>query len=329
MLYSAWKNFYQHTVTSASSVNTRMQSTPNTKTTNSITAQYLSKFLLLCFWCIGQLPLAFGLKLGHWFGLLSFWVLPRRRNIAAANIKLCFPELNEQAQQTLVKHCLIANIQGFFESAKAWWGNMQPILDQCDFIGYEHLAALESKQEACLLIGAHFTTLDMGGRIIGEVSPISILYRPMNNQVFDEAIFKARSQIYHSVMDKNKMRSLVRALKQKQTLWYPADQDYGMKDSVFASFFGIQAASLATTSGLATMGKCKLLGLFHHRLPDNRYRIEVCPIEVSDLSDPVATAQAVNDTTEAGIRKFPEQYMWVHRRFKTRPPGSDQSIYDT
>ena len=114
------------------------------------------------------------------------------------------------------------------------------------------------------------------------------------------------------------MRDLVRSVRQCETLWYPADQDYGPKDSVFAPFFDVPAASLATTAGLAKLCDYQLLTVYHHRLASGRYRIEFREIK-TDAVDAVGIASAANEAIEAGIRMYPAQYMWIHRRFKTRP----------
>jgi len=283
-------------------------------------ATYFTTVLSLAvLWTLAQLPLKALLKFSGWLGTLSYFTMKRRTAIARQNIRACFPELTNSQQEAITKACIIENIRGVFESAKAWWGNMQPILDEAEVHGLDILKEATHEQKGCLLVGAHFTTLDMGGRVLAELWPVDILYRPFNNPVYDQAVFKARAKIYNRTIDKKRMRDLVRSLQSGHTLWYPADQDYGAKDSVFASFFNINAASLATTAGLAKRCHGHVVGLFHHRTHDNRYRIEFKRMDNFPTHDPIAAATQANATIEAGIRLAPAQYMWVHRRFKTRP----------
>jgi len=282
----------------------------------------LGSYLCLgLFWCVAQLPHAMNLQIGRGLGLMSYWLMPRRRAIAEKNINACFSELNAVERQDLARECMIANVQGLLESAKGWWGNTQSILDTASVVGQQHIHQLAQDNSGCILIGGHYTTLDLAGHILGEIWPITILYRPFNNPIFDAAILKARAKNYAEVIDKNKMRHLVRSVQQGGVLWYPADQDYGAKDSVFAPFFGLEAASLATTAGLVKMCRCPVLCLYHHRLPDNTYQLEIRRLDDFDAENSIHAATQVNQAIETGIRQFPAQYMWVHRRFKTRPAG--------
>lgn len=277
-----------------------------------------------CLWLVAQLPLPWMLAFGRGSGRLLYHVMQRRTNITRQNIHACFPNLDKELQEKLTRECIIENICGLFESAKAWWGNMQPILDETEVHGLHILQEAAKAGTGVLLIGAHYTTLDMGGRIVSSFWPVTILYRPFNNAFYDKIILNRRKSFYDKVIEKNRMRDLVRALQQGATLWYPADQDYGVKDSVFATFFGIQAATLATTAGLAKLCRGQVVGLFHHRLPDNRYRIEFHQMDDFPAQDTEAAATQANAMIEKGVNLNPAQYMWVHRRFKTRPAGEPE-----
>ncbi len=284
---------------------------------------YLGVFIL---WCLAHLPLSWLIKIGYGLGWLLYKLVKRRTSITRKNIELSFPDLNPEQREALTLKCIQENTCGLFESAKGWWGNMQPILDQTEVHGIDIIQKAAAEGRGVLLIGAHFTTLDMGGRIISELWPINILYRPFNNPIFDRFILKARRSFYKDVIDKSRMRDLVRSLQKGGTLWYPADQDYGPKDSVFAPFFNIQAATLATTAGLAKMARGHVVGLYHHRMPDNHYRIEFVEMPDFPTEDPQAAATQANAMLEKGISLYPAQYMWVHRRYKTRPEG-EEKIY--
>lgn len=288
----------------------------------------LTSLSLGLLWCLAQLPLPWLIQLGRFLGAGMYILLKRRTAITRRNIQASFPELTKDQQEAITKECILENICGVLESAKAWWGNVQPIIDEAQVVGIDIIQDALNSKEGCLLIGAHFSTLDMGGRVLSEVCALNILYRPFNNATYDAAVLKARKNFYSQVIEKNRMRDLVRSIQKGGILWYPADQDYGAKDSVFAPFFGVQAATLKTTAGLAKMCKGHVVALYHHRLPDNRYSIEFRSMPDFPINDPTAAAVRANEFIEAGIRINPAQYMWVHRRFKTRPEG-EPNFYST
>lgn len=284
---------------------------------------------LALLWLIAKMPFKVQLGFGKLLGGLLYVVAKRRRHITEVNIKFCFPELSAEQQQTLVKNTLIANATGIVETALGWWGSDKLLKPLVEIKGLEHVKAAQEKGKGILLLGAHFTTLDLIGRFFGYYLDFDITYRQHNNPVMEHFITGLRKKRIKNVIERKQMRRVLKSLKQNRMVWYAGDQDYGPKHAVFAPFFGITAATISATSRLAAYNQSPVLLASHYRKADNSgYVIEIsAPFESIPSGDDVADATLINKEFEIAIRKHPEQYMWVHRRFKTRPDGS-KNFYD-
>ncbi|MES2662345.1 MAG: lipid A biosynthesis acyltransferase [Pseudomonadota bacterium] len=268
----------------------------------------------------GKLPFPWPIRIGRAVAPLIVPLLKKRKHIAHVNLKLAYPELSELQHVKLLHNTMQENIIGLFETAFGWWGNLNSI--QIHAKGFEKLRELHTSGRGVLLVGAHYTSLDLGGAIVANLLkiPVSVLYRPNNNPTIDQIILERRQKLYQQVIPKNDMRRMIRLLRNGGTLWYPADQDHGKKHSVFAPFFGQQAASLIMTTKLAQASGCAVMILGYFRDEKNHYHIEcIGPLNNYPSNDLVADATQINQSLEYFIRKKPSQYMWVHRRFKTQP----------
>lgn len=277
---------------------------------------------------VAALPFRAKLIAGRALGFLGYHLIKKRRHIVETNIRLCFPELDTQQQQKMVKQTFASNGIGFFEIAWGWWANIDDIKNRYDVTGLEHLEAAKADGSGVLLIGAHYVNLDLGGVMVNDVSPIDTIYRKNNNPVLEYVITKGRERTYDSVLERKDMRTIVRKLREGRTVWYSPDQDFGRNQAVFAPFFGVEAATLVTTSRLAKMGKAKPVGVAHYRNPvTHQYHVVYTPVSDEFPSgDDLKDATIINAMLEKAIRVYPDQYMWVHRRFKTRPEG-EASLY--
>ncbi len=268
------------------------------------------------------LPAQWRKHIARTFGLTLYRLASRRRHITETNIKLCFPELTLQEQDQLVKQVFIENMLGLLETGLPLWGNREKLRSKVSFDGMETLEAAYAQGKGVILVGAHYSSLDLGGFLFSLFSPVDVLYRPHKNLLFNHFLVHSRRQFCNEVIPKNDMRAIIRCLKQGSVFWYPADQDYGAKHSVFAPFFGVNAATINVTSRLAKVNASPTLIFSCHRTSDNRYHIRVTPpLDNMPSGNDVADATQVNRGLEAEIRRYPAQYMWVHRRFKTRPNG--------
>lgn len=286
---------------------------------------WLSWFGIFILRIVAALPFRAKLIAGRGLGFLGFHLIKKRRHIVETNIRLCFPELNAEQQKKMVRETFTSNGIGFFEIAWGWWANIDDIKNRYDVTGLEHLEAAKADGSGVLLIGAHYVNLDLGGVMVNDASPIDTIYRKNNNPVLEYVITKGRERTYDSVLERKDMRTIVRKLREGRTVWYSPDQDFGRNQAVFAPFFGVEAATLITTSRLAKMGRAKPVGIAHYRDPvTHRYHVVYTPVSDEFPSgDDLTDATIINAMLEAAIRVQPDQYMWVHRRFKTRPIGED------
>lgn len=265
--------------------------------------------------------------MGSGLGRLLFHVAPARRRIAEVNIALCFPELTAAEQRTLVKRILCSVAIGAFESAKALWGPTSAFSQNYTIIGLEHIEAAQARKQGVLLVGCHFTTLDAAARILARHVRYDMLYRKDPNPLLAYQLIHARESFAGQAIVRNNTRQLVRNLRNGHVVWYAPDQDYGIKQSVFAPFFGVSAATVVGTGRIAQLGKAVVLPFSHSRDQQGHYHLVIgAPLEDFPTGNEVVDASRINQEIEASIRQHPDQYLWVHRRFKTQPAGQ-QSPY--
>ena len=277
-------------------------------------------------WLIAQLPLPVKLAIGRCLGLLLYYTAKERRLICETNIGLCFPHKNQTEQKALVKEIFIENGIGAIETAWAWWCNPKDIAHLADIEGLDILQKKQAEGRGVILLGAHYSTLDIGGLLVSTFTTIDVIYRRQKNPVIQYAMLNGRKRHSPYVIERSDTRQIVRRLKAGDTVWYAADQDYGLKHSVFAPFFGISAASITGTSRFARLSKSPIVLISHHRTKDNRYIIRFSEIENFPSGDDVTDATIINKALEGAIKLNPAQYLWLHRRFKTRPQG-EASLY--
>lgn len=268
------------------------------------------------------LPQPARLALGRSLGYLLYRLARARRHITEVNIDHCFPELDRNARQALVRETLQDNAIGLLETALAWWASDATLRQMAHFEGTEHLEAAAAQGRGVLMLGAHFTTLDIGGRLARLHFDFDVIYRKSKNPVMDRLIRRNREKFFGRVIERSDIRQILRSLKAGHIVWYAPDQDYGRKHSVFAPFFGVPAASITATARLARMNQSPVLFISHYRDDNGHYRVSFSPVLADyPCEDEVVNASRINTAIEQSIRRRPSQYMWVHRRFKTRPEG--------
>lgn len=277
---------------------------------------------------IAALPFGAKISAGKFFGLVAMKFANSRRHITETNVRLCFPELSDQQQAELVREIFVQNGIGFFEIAWSWWAKPEELSNCFDIRGTEILQEFAEQKKGVVVVGAHYVHLDLVGLMINQRIEMDVIYRKNNDQVFEYIITKGRKRVFKNVLERKDMRGIVKKLRQGRAVWYSPDQDYGTKQAVFAPFFGVNAATLVTTSRLAKMGNAAIVSLYHYRDPvTHRYQIVFEPLHADfPTGDDVTDATTINKIIEAGIRKAPAQYMWVHKRFKSRPKG-EKSLY--
>jgi Kdo2-lipid IVA lauroyltransferase/acyltransferase len=269
------------------------------------------------------LPWGAKLWLGRGIGALALRLAGRRRHITQTNIRLCFPERDAEQRRRLVKDTFAANGIGLLETATAWCRDPEHLRHRVSFRGREHRDRLEAEGRGALILGVHFSTLDLGAALHALYFRADAVQRPHDSPVFDRFMGRARGPYFDAILDRHDLRGVVRRIRAGHAVWYSPDQDFGRDASVFAPFFGIPAATVKMTARIARMTGAPVIPLIFHRNPDDRtYTLEYLPpLEDFPCGDEVADATRVNAVIEAAIRRHPEQYLWLHRRFKTRPVG--------
>ena len=275
------------------------------------------------FWLVGQLPWNFLLATGRGLGHLAWRLAKRRSHIARTNIRLCFPELTPEEQENLARRSVISTGEAILEMAGSFSNHRIDLDKRLVIKGMEHIERARADGKGVLLLGMHFNSLDVGSRLLGYLMDFYAVYRPNDNRVIDRLINQGRGNYLKGNVPRSDIRQMIRLLRNGEVLWYAPDQDYGIAHAVFVPFFGIPAATITATSRIARMGKARVIPTAHYRLPGGRYQIEFGPpLENFPSGDDEADTARINQTIEHYVRKHPEQYLWVHKRFKHQPDGA-------
>lgn len=260
--------------------------------------------------------------LGRMAGMLS----ERRRIIARKNLELCFPDKSEQEREALMRSVMASTGRGFFETGMAWFWPISRLEKLWEINGLEHFDAAKEQGVGVLLFSYHFTPLELGLAAINRHAPVTSygVYRPHANKVYDYVMRKGRERHAHAnaAIPRKDVRAIVKVLRKGGIVHYAPDQDYGRKYSKFVPFFGVEAATLVAPTQLAKLGRAWVFSNVIARKKDGAgYRIEIHPFEQygEDESD---DALSMNTFLAQRIEENPEQYLWVHRRFKSRPDNA-------
>lgn len=280
-------------------------------------------------WLMAHLPLRVQWWLGKVIGDLAYRLIPRRRHITEVNIGVCFPELSPAQQQALVRKAFHANGMGIMEIGLAWFRDPAAFIPITRVHGLEHVEAALAKGKGILLLGGHYSTLDLGGSLVTKYIEADVMQRDHNNPLMNAVMTRARERRYGVALGSKDLRGLFKRLKQNRIVWYATDQDYGRKGIVFAPFFNVLAGSITATSRIAERSGCQVVPFSHFRR-EHEVGYDIYfhpPLENFPSGDDLADATLVNRTIEREIRRHPDQYLWMHRRFKTRPSPADPDLY--
>jgi len=274
------------------------------------------------------LPFGWQLTIGKGLGNVLYLTARRRRRIAETNIRLCFPEKSPKERRRILKKNFQFMGQAIFEIAFTWWARDARLAGMAKFQGLEHLEGALKQGRGAILLSAHFTSLEIGGRLLATRIAFHGIYRPHKNKVFETAMKRGRERHIRKAIPRNDTRSILRSLKSGTPVWYAPDQNYGKEHSIFVPFFGIPASTITATSRLAKLSQAPVVPFFTRRLNNGQYCLHLLPpLEDFPSADIAADTLRINKLIENEIRLAPEQYLWAHRRFKTRPP-SMTPVYD-
>ena len=276
-------------------------------------------------WLIVQLPYRVLLMLGRALGALMYRLAGARRRIATRNLELCFAQLSAAERERLLRENFASTGIAFFEMAMSWWWPKARLAKLAHIEGLEHLRQAQAEGQGVILMALHFTTLEIGAALLGQQHTIDGMYREHDNPLFDfiQRRGRERHNLDASAIEREDIRAMLKVLRAGRAIWYAPDQDYGRKQSIFVPLFGIQAATVTATSKFARLGKARVVPFTQQRLADGSgYRLVIHPpLEGFPGESEEADCLRINQWVEQAVSALPEQYLWAHRRFKTRPTG--------
>jgi len=255
---------------------------------------------------------------GRWLGRSLRPLLTNFASTARRNMELCLPKLSGTERDHLVGRHFESLGIGLFETGLSWWASNERIRALTTLEGREHLDAALARGKGVILLSAHFTTLEMGARILATFMPLNIMYRPTKNECLAYFLARNRGRRAKRAIPRDDIRTLITALRNNEVVWYAPDQSYRKKGAQMVRLFGIPAATNTATSRLAAMTGAAVLPYFAERLPDGSgYRAVIHPpLEGFPSECMIADAESFSRIIENQVRVVPEQYLWIHKRFK-------------
>ncbi len=281
-------------------------------------------------WLFHWLPLGVQAPIGNGLGWLVYLLARRRKHIAQRNLELCFPEKPKTEIRRLLRQNLQASVRAALEHGLLIWASTRRLERLIRIEGREHLDACRG--QPVILLAPHFIGLDMGGIRLSTEIRLASMYSPARNPVADHYLLKSRTRFTEAVLASRHegIRPLIKAVRSGLPLYYLPDMDYGRQESIFVPFFGIPAATVPAMTRLAKVTGAKVVPALTRQLPGSQgYVIKFYPAWDNFPTDDIeADTQRMNSFIEDRIREMPEQYLWTHRRFKTRPSKTDPGLYD-
>lgn len=276
-------------------------------------------------WLIAQLPYPVLLFMGRVMGRGLYWFGGERRIIARRNLELAFPAMSEAQRTHLLKENFASMGIAFFEMAMSWWWARPRLAKLAKVEGLEHLRQAQAEGQGVILMALHFTTLEIGAALLGQLHTIDGMYRQHDNVVFDFVQRRGRERHNQdaTAVEREDVRTMLKVLRAGRAIWYAPDQDYGRRQSIFVPLFGIPAATVTATTKFARLGRARVIPFTQERLADGSgYRLVIHPpLDNFPGESEEADCLRVNQWIEQAVTQCPEQYLWSHRRYKTRPLG--------
>jgi KDO2-lipid IV(A) lauroyltransferase len=288
----------------------------------------LLRFGVLLLWLVHFLPFRVQVALGNALGLLLYALARGRRRVATINLRLCFPHMDDRERRRLVRRNFQAFGRAFIERGILWWSSAARINSLIRVEGAEHLDAVKGKP--AILLTPHFVGMDVGGVWIAQHVDVVCVYSMQKSRYLTDLLLRGRTRFgKQRLYPRQKgLRPIVKAMREGLPLVYPTDQDQTVKDGAFVPFFGVPAATVTTVPRIAAMTGARVIPCITRVLPGGAgYLLRIYPpFENYPTGDDVADTRRVNEFIEQRVLEMPEQYFWLHKRFKTRPAG-EPSFY--
>lgn len=275
------------------------------------------------FWLIHFLPFRVIVAIGNGLGVLLYPLAAERRRVGMINLKLCFPEMGDEAREQLVRAHFKMFCRGLIERSILWWSSAERISNLIRVEGAEHFEAI--KDRPSILLTPHFVGMDAGGQWVAQHTDTVCMYANQKNRYLTELLLKKRARFrdQHLYSRQEGLRPILKGMRKGMPFIYPPDQDQGVKDGAFIPFFGVPAATMTSLPRIAQMTGAKIVPSITRVLPGGEgYVLTFYPAwDNYPSGDDIADARRMNAFIEDRIREMPEQYFWLHKRFKTRPEG--------
>ncbi|MDO8262667.1 MAG: lipid A biosynthesis acyltransferase [Gallionella sp.] len=274
-------------------------------------------------WLIQLLPFRVIVAIGNGLGALLYPFAAERRRVGMINLKLCFPEMSDEARKKLVRDHFKMFCRGLIERSILWWSSAVRIHSLIRVEGVEHFLAI--KDRPAILLTPHFVGMDVGGQWIAQHTDTVCMYANQKNMYLTELLLKKRARFRDQRLYSRQqgLRPILKGMREGKPFIYPPDQDQGVKDGAFIPFFGVPAATMTSVPRIAQMTGAKVVPCITRLLPGGGgYVLTFYPAwENYPSGDDIADTRRMNAFIEDRVREMPEQYFWLHKRFKTRPEG--------
>lgn len=278
--------------------------------------------IALCFvWLLQLFPLKVVAAVGSAVGRAMFWLIPERRHVTRVNLAKCFPQLQPQERERLARAHFRAFCRAMVEHGILWWSPRERIERLVRLEGLEHLRAFDGKP--VILFAPHFVGLDATLQRLSLEMPVAMMYARQKNPLFERVLYEGRSRFGGRMFPRQAgIKEGLRVIGEGIRFYYLPDLDYGIKRAVFVPFFGVSAATVTGLSYIARESGAAVVPCVTRMLPGTGYVARFWP---AWKDFPGASAEA--DTRrmmafiEERVLEMPEQYHWLHKRFKTRPAG--------
>ncbi len=289
---------------------------------------WLSWLVVGLSWLLAKIPGALQRSLSRGLARLLIKVRSSRTKTIRRNIELCFPDLSAQQQLELAEKNLASTILLLFDLLDLIWGDPADIEQRGELHGEEHLRKAIDSGKPLIILAGHFNGFVLGFARLAQLLPYHVVYRRMDNPVLEAQLYQ-RATRKHAItsIHRKEITHMLTQLKDNGVVVIVPDQDFGKKRSIFIPFFGIQAATITAIPQYAAIAGANVLTLNNFREKDGRYRVEIEPVlENFPSGDDVADTERWSEWLEHSVRQQPEDYFWLHKRFKTRPEG-EKRIY--
>jgi len=280
----------------------------------------LGVFLL---WLVHFLPFRVIVAIGNGVGSLLYLLAAERRKVGTINLKLCFPDLSDEVRKKLLRDHFKMFGRGLIERSILWWASAERISRLIRVEGVEHFDAIKDK--SAILLTPHFVGMDVGGSWIAQHTDTVCMYANQKNRYLTELILEKRIRFGKQLLYSRQqgLRPILKGMRAGMPFIYPPDQDQTVKDGAFIPFFGVPAATMTSVPRIAQMTGAKVLASITRLLPGGEgYVLTFYPAwENYPSGDDIADTRRMNEFIEQRVLEMPEQYFWLHKRFKTRPEG--------